>query len=250
MSLTSLATQILSWRPPQGDLELTSEEIHVWRAGLDQPPSAVESLLQILSPDERSRAGRFYFQKDRDHYIVARGVIRKLLGQYLGAEPERLRFCYNSYGKPALAPEIGGDSLKFNVSHSHGLATFAVTRGWELGVDLELIRPDFATMEIAEHFFSRWEIEALRALPPEARAQAFFNCWTRKEAYVKARGQGLSLPLDQFAVSLAPGEPAALLHVEGDPEEARRWSLRELHLDPGYAGAIAVRTSRPRPSES
>jgi 4'-phosphopantetheinyl transferase len=223
------------------------EEIQIWQVWLDQTPSAVKSLLQALSPDERRRAERFYFQKDRDHYIVTRGALRNILGHRLGVNPGYLQFCYNSYGKPALAPETVGKRLKFNVSHSHGLAILAVTGGREIGVDIELVRQDFSIMEIAQRFFSQREISALVALSPEARPEAFFNCWTRKEAYVKARGTGLSFPLDQFTVSLAPGEPAALLDVVGDSEEVGRWSLFQMPLSPGYVGAVAVQNNQDFP---
>jgi 4'-phosphopantetheinyl transferase len=163
-------------------------------------------------------------------------VLRAILGGYLNQGPECLSFCYNSQGKPAL----DGDAIRFNVSHSHGVALYAVTRGREVGIDIEHIRFDLAVAEIAERFFSRREVVMLRALPAEVQRQAFFLCWTRKEAYIKARGEGLSLPLDQFDVSLAPGEPAAVLGTQRDPSEASRWSLQELTPAPGYVAALAV----------
>ena len=178
---------------------------------LDQTQSQIQSFLHTLAADEQARAERFHFERDREHFIVARGVLRAILGRYLNRAPERLSFCYGAHGKPALAGEAGADAIRFNVSHSHGVALYAVTRGREVGIDLERIRFDLAVLEIAERFFSRREVATLRTLPTEAQRQAFFRCWTRKEAYIKARGEGLSLPLDQFDVSLAPGEPAALL---------------------------------------
>jgi 4'-phosphopantetheinyl transferase len=168
-------------------------------------------------------------------------VLRAILGRTLNRAPESLSFCYGSHGKPALAGESDGATIRFNVSHSHGIALYAVTRGRELGVDLEHIRFDLEVAEIAERFFSRREIAMLRTLPTELQCQAFFHCWTRKEAYIKARGEGLSLPLDQFDVSLIPGEPAALLGTQPDPSEASRWSVQELFPAPGYAAALAVR---------
>jgi len=139
-----------------------------------------------------------------------------------------------------LAGESGGDAIRFNMSHSHGEALYAVTRGREIGIDLEFIRCDLEVEQIAERFFSQCEIATLRALPVSLRKHAFFLCWTRKEAYIKARGQGLSLPLDQFDVSLIPGEPSALLSTQPDSDEALRWSLQELTPAPGYAAALAV----------
>jgi 4'-phosphopantetheinyl transferase len=200
----------------------------------------MQSFFHNLAADEQARAERFYFERDREHFIAARGVLRTILGCYLNRVPECLSFCYSSHGKPALAGEPGGDAICFNVSHSHGVALYAVTRGREVGIDLERIRFDVAVAEIAERFFSRREVAMLRALPTEVQHQAFFRCWTRKEAYIKARGEGLSLPLDQFDVSLAPGEPAAVLGTQRDPSEASRWSLQELTPAPDYVAALAV----------
>ncbi|HVG20211.1 MAG TPA: 4'-phosphopantetheinyl transferase superfamily protein [Blastocatellia bacterium] len=216
------------------------DEVHVWLLALDQSPPHVESLKAILSADERDRAGRFHFQKDHDHYVVARGTVRIILGRYLGMGADRLRFSYTYYGKPALEKEFGGESLRFNLSHSHGLALLAVTRDRELGVDIERIRAGISDEGIAERFFSDKEVRMLRGLPRELQDQAFFNCWTRKEAYIKARGEGLSMPLAVFDVSLIPGEPAALLETRLDPLESARWSLRELTAAPDFAAAIVV----------
>jgi 4'-phosphopantetheinyl transferase len=219
---------------------LDRDEVHVWRAALNLEKPRLHSLKQILSEDERARTERFYFEKDREHFIAARGLLRTILGRYLDQEPSELRFCYSRYGKPSLAASAGESALRFNISHAHGLALYAVTSGREIGIDLEHLRADFAGEDIAERFFSRREVEALRALPADMRQKGFFNCWTRKEAYIKARGEGLSLPLDKFDVSLAPGEPAALLSTPGDPREAARWSLRELEPGPGYVAALVV----------
>jgi 4'-phosphopantetheinyl transferase len=228
------------WCPPPGSLKAARDEVHVWLLALDQSPSHVRSLLPILSEDELNRANRFHFQKDHDHYVVGRGTLRMILGRYLGTEPDRLRFSYTYYGKPALEKEFEGESLRFNLSHSHGLALLAVTRDRELGVDIEWIRAGIVDEQIAERFFSEKEVGVLRGLPRDLQDQAFFNCWTRKEAYIKAKGEGLSMPLAIFDVTLVPGEPAALLETRGDPPEAARWSLRELITAPGFAAAIAV----------
>ena len=228
------------WPPPPGTLALESDEVHLWRATLDKRAALVKSLWQTLAADERAKADRFYFERDRKHFIVARGVLRDILGRYLNRAPDQLHFCYSGHGKPALAPESAGGTFRFNLSHSHGLALYAVTQGREIGVDLERIRPDLAIEEIAERFFSAREVAVLLALPERLRPEAFFNCWTRKEAYIKARGEGLTLPLDEFDVSLAPGEPAALLSVRANLHEAARWSLRELAPGPGYKAALAA----------
>jgi len=228
------------WVPPPDDLKLPDEEVHVWRAGLDLPTAQLERLHRVLSPDEQEKAARFHFEKDRQHFTAARGFLRMILGRYLGSDPGELRFSYNSYGKPSLAAEFSNPPLRFNLAHSHGLALFAFNRGRELGIDLESIRPDRATEEIAERFFAEAEVSALRSLPLEARVRAFFDCWTRKEAFIKARGMGLSLQLDKFAVTLRPGETPALLSVADDPEALSRWILRNLEPADGYAAALAV----------
>jgi len=214
--------------------------VHVWCAALDVPESQVRSLWDTLTADERQRAERYIFEKDRTHFVVARGLLRVLLGRYLRQDPPHLRFTYGPHGKPALATDTGRATLCFNVSHSHGLALYAVTRSREVGVDVERIRPEVAQEKIAERFFSPREVTVLRALPTPLQATAFFACWTRKEAYIKAKGEGLALPLDQFDVSLAPGEPAALLRTAWDPQEAACWTLQDLAPASGYRAAVAV----------
>jgi 4'-phosphopantetheinyl transferase len=228
------------WKLPTTNIALQNDEVHVWRAMLDQPPSLVKSLLRALAPDEQERSERFYFQKDRDAFIVARGVLRNILGRYVNLDPSQLRFCYSAFGKPSLAGMQNQIDLRFNLSHSHGVALFAVACSREIGVDVEQMRPDVATEQIARRFFSRVEVTALLSLPASLQAEAFFNCWTRKEAYIKARGEGFSLPLDKFDVSLVPGQPAALLGSRVDPEEVYCWSLTELTPGPGFAAALVV----------
>jgi 4'-phosphopantetheinyl transferase len=226
------------WQSPGVELRLPRHEVHVWRARLDLPQS-LAGFLATLAPDEKERAARFHFQKDRNHFIVARGLLRAILSRYLARRPEQLSFSYSAHGKPSLASEHGSD-VRFNVSHSHGMALFAFARGRDLGVDLEWVRADVAEEQIAERFFSACEVTALRALPAERQAEAFFNCWTRKEAYIKARGEGLSLPLNQFDVSLAPGEPAALLCTRLEADEVSRWSMTELAPGAGFKAALVV----------
>ena len=228
------------WRVAEPDIWLPDDEVHVWRESLKQPPSLVRALSSALSEDEQERAGRFYFQRDREHFIVARAMLRIILGRYLNMEPGQLSFCYSSYGKPYLAQENNREDLRFNLSHSGELALIAVTRGREIGVDIELIRQDVLEEKIADRFFSQLEAAMLRALPIDLQAEAFFNCWTRKEAYIKARGEGLSLPLDKFDVSLAPGEPAALLGIRIGSEEMSRWNMLELAVGAGYAAALVI----------
>ncbi len=195
-------------------------EVHVWRIPLECGDAALDRLRTFLADDERQRAERFYFEKDRRHFIAGRGALRSLVAGYLNRHPSQVRLAYTNYGKPLLAAEFGSTELRFNLSHSHGLALLAVTRGRDIGVDLEHIRANLDGEQLAERFFSPCEVAVLRSLAPELRREAFFQCWTRKEAYIKANGKGLSLPLDQFDVTLRPGEPAALMATHYDPAEA------------------------------
>jgi 4'-phosphopantetheinyl transferase len=234
----------LPWLPAPERPPLGHNEIHIWRAALNLEPVHIHDLRRSLSPDEQARADRFHFEKDQVQYIATRGILRFILGCYAGFKPSQLFFSYNPYGKPALINQPFKEKLCFNISHSHGLALYAVAKAREVGVDVERIEPEVARKTIAEQFFSRQEINDLRRLPPNLQPEAFFNCWTRKEAYIKARGKGLSIPLDEFDVSLVPGQPAALLHTRGDPEDVLRWSLRELVPGEGYAAAIAAEGHR------
>jgi 4'-phosphopantetheinyl transferase len=238
--LLAFVLPVSAWRAAPDALKLGRDEVHVWRATLDQVPSQTGIFLRTLAADERTRAERFYFQSDRERFVVARGILRAILGGYLNRAPESLSFCYGSRGKPALSPGSSQEAIGFNLSHSGNTVLYAVTRGREVGVDLELIRPQLSAERLAERFFSPREVDALRSLPADLRRHAFFLAWTRKEAYIKARGEGLSLPLNQFDVSLIPGEPAALLSAERDPQEILRWRLQELMPGPGYVAALAV----------
>src|SRR6267142_2484587 len=234
LSKTSSANNPASFISP---LELRADEVHVWLATLAE--HSVDSLRSLLTEDELARADRFHFAKDRNHYTVARGLLRKLLASYLVAEPAELRFSYAEKGKPALL-ESQRHSLNFNLAHSNGMAIFAFALGREVGIDLEFIRDDLADEKIAERFFSQSEIETLTKLPLELRKRAFFDCWTRKEAYIKARGEGLSMPLDEFDVSLAPGAEAALLRNHKEPGEVMRWSMQSLAVPAGFVAALVV----------
>lgn len=226
------------WQRAPRPVRLPRGEVHVWRASLIPPTRELHRLSRTLAPDEKQRAQRFHFAKDRDRFIAARGTLRALLGLYLDQPPEGFEFHYGPRGKPSL---IGAaSSLQFNVAHSHDLALYALTCDRDVGVDIEHLQSRISGDEIAERFFSSEEVAALRVLPPAQQQEAFFNCWTRKEAYLKANGEGIAFGLDKFTVSLAPGEPAALLSTLLDPAEADRWSICHLDPGPGYAGAVAV----------
>lgn len=227
------------WSSPPASLSLPSGAVHVWRASLAQSPGLQETLLHTLNEDERARADRFHFDQHRRRYVLARGFLRALLARYLEIEPEEICFAYGPYGKPSLAEEHGTSLLRFNVSHSHELAVYAFVQEHEIGIDVEYVKQEFAGEEIAQHFFSAYEVQTLMALPESERAAAFFRCWTRKEAYIKAIGNGLSHPLDEFDVTLAPDERAVLIRDHREDRATSRWSMFNLELD-GYAGAVVV----------
>ena len=228
------------WRIPPGDLDLAQDEVHVWRARLDLIGPGVQGLEHALSPDEVDRAKRYRSPDDRERFIIARGLLRALLGRYLNTPPAELRFYYGPNGKPTVVAPSSENGIHFNLSHAHNLALYAVARNRRLGIDLEYIRPIPEIGDIVERFFSTQEKAVFRVLAPDRQLEAFFRCWTRKEAYLKARGQGLALALDRFDVSMAKGEPARLLQVSGAPGEASRWSLCELLPAHGYVATLAV----------
>jgi 4'-phosphopantetheinyl transferase len=211
--------------------------VHVWRVGLEVPRADVARLAETLSEEERARAARFRSPEDGLRFTVAHGALRAILARYAGESAGGLVFHRNEYGKPALR---GATEVRFNLAHSHAVALVAVARGREVGVDLERVLPGVEPLEIAGSYFTRREVAALAALPPEHRVHAFYRCWTRKEAFVKALGMGLSRALDSFDVSLDADSHAGLLRRGEDPEEAARWRLRALAPAPGYVGAVAV----------
>jgi 4'-phosphopantetheinyl transferase len=219
-------------------------EMHVWHAWLDQPAVVVEQLHGLLAEDERARAASFHFDRDRGRYVVGRGLLRSLLAAYTGAAPRDLEFRYGEFDKPRLA----GTGPRFNISHSGAIALLVFVEGVEVGIDVELEGGDeFPRDRIAERFFSPAEVAALGALPAPERPRAFLRCWTRKEAFIKARGDGLSLPLDSFDVTLAPGEPAALLRTAWSEDEPSEWWLQDLSdRARSYVAAVALRGPAPR----
>jgi len=198
------------WSSPVAAPALPNNVVHVWRASLAVDPSALGRLKSTLAQNELERADRFTFDPDRNHFIAARGILRDVLGRYLQCAPQTIDFVYGARGKPAISSAGSRHPLCFNLSHSHGLAVIGIARERELGIDVEMIRPNFASEEIAERYFSAKEIVDLNKLPTEQRTDGFFLCWTRKEAYIKAKGDGLHIPLDSFDVSLASDRPATL----------------------------------------
>jgi len=215
-------------------------EVRIWCADLEPGPEAVDHLGALLSPDEQERAARFHFRRDAKRWIVARATLREILGACLGDDPRAVVLAHGKKGKPALAMRAGCLDLQFSLAHSAELGVYAVTVGCPVGVDVERLRAVPGMDQIAERAFSPEECAALRGLPEALRPTGFFNCWTRKEAYVKAVGLGLSYPLARFSVSLAPDEPARLRSVEIDPTHVETWTMTALAPRAGFVGAVVV----------
>jgi 4'-phosphopantetheinyl transferase len=232
---------VSTWSSPPEWPTLAPDDVQVWLIPIDPSPTTVEQLRHLLSADERVRADRFHFRSDSNRFTVARAFLRITLGKYLRTDPGDIEFDYSKYGKPCLAPFANESTqLKFNLAHSGNRALYAFTRGREIGIDLERITPQLAVEGIARRFFSTTEVKLLEAVAPHVRTQAFFNCWTLKEAFVKAKGVGISLPLNQFDVTFAPFAPVVLLRTRWNEAEALRWSLQTIDAGADYVGAIAV----------
>ncbi|HEU4904397.1 MAG TPA: 4'-phosphopantetheinyl transferase superfamily protein [Flavisolibacter sp.] len=219
---------------------VSSDQVHVWRIFLDVNVHEIESLLGHLSADEVSRASRFRFEKDKIRFIAAHGILRRILGHYLQQYPQKIRFAYAPNGKPILADGLNATTLSFNLSHSGGFALCAITLHRKVGVDIEFIRHDVAVEQIARRFFSQSEVRSLESMQKHELYETFYRYWTRKEAFLKATGDGLSLPMEKIDVSAISGKtlsPATLLRNE---KENVRWYVQDLFPGEGYTGAIAV----------
>jgi 4'-phosphopantetheinyl transferase len=218
---------------------IDDDAVHVWRARV--PPDAGSKRFQrVLTSDELAQAGRFRVASAHDQFVFRRATLRMLLSGCLDVDPNAIRFTQGPKGKPGISGPVNPSDLRFNLSHSRELVVIALARGRELGVDVERIRPEVETSDISRHFFSPREVAALEELPATLRTEAFYACWTRKEAFIKATGEGLSRDLRSFDVSVAPREPAALLATRDDPSERERWTLVNLEVDSDYFGALVV----------
>lgn len=226
-----------TWPAPPFWLVPLPGQAHIFRLPLDLPEARLEALRPLLDEAEQARAARYLFERDRRRFIAARGQVRQILGFCLERRPEDLRFSLSARGKPSLDEPT---CLRFNLSHSRSLGLLVVCAGQDVGIDLEAGRDEADTAGIARRFFTPGEAARLQALPEEQHRAAFYTCWTRKEAYLKGRGEGLAVSLSSFEVSFAPGEPPQVFTLpERTPDPD--WRLYDLRPGQGFAGALAVR---------
>ena len=227
------------WLSPPEPLSLPQNTVDVWRGIVDCPKGSLRDFWDILSKDEQERALRYKFPIHRDRYIAARGILRRILGRYITQGPQTFLFSLGPHGKPFLNKNNSA-SCKFNVAHSGDLALYAISYDLEVGIDVETHRDTIDYQSMISRILTEQEASQLWALSQEDRQAAFFSCWTKKEAYLKARGNGLIFPMKQIAVGVATKQPSSLLEVHGDPGEATRWSLKELLPGPGYSAAVVA----------
>ena len=228
------------WTTPPNNPVLEANAVHVWRATLDAGETYALSAREMLSRDERARADRFLRPEHGRRFTLGRAVLRALIARYVDTTPGSLVFTYNEQKKPSLKDDFAKEKLQFNVSNSGGIGLFAFTRNRAIGVDVEAIEEGLELEKIARRYFSPFEVEQLFGLPENKRVNAFYQCWTRKEAYIKARGGGLAIPLNSFDVSLVPGQTPRLLRSDDLAVPLGIWNLRELKPAEHFAGALAV----------
>lgn len=229
----------LIWTVATTHPNLSTDQVHVWRIELNRPETERERLWPLLSPEEKQQADRFHFPNGKNHYVVCRGTVRLILAGYLQINPSEVRFQVGPFGKPSLKI-ASRTKVEFNVSHSHGLALLAVSAGRPLGVDLEQVRVMDTYEQIAVRYFSPIEVKRLRQMADHEKPEAFFSCWSRKEAFVKATGQGISYGLDQFSVPLSLHDPNARFVPIDCPHETTRWRMCTLIPAPNFVGAIVA----------
>ncbi len=242
-----------NWSIPPSAPTLVPGQVHLWRVALDQSLERFKGITASLSPDELAQASKFAFEIHRRRYLISHSFLRSVLASYLGCPLQAIQYSLGLHGKPALTadsnkagnPPGNLTDLHFNMAHSHELAILGVALGGEIGVDVEHHRRSVNYEKLAAYSFSPRESAVLLALPKEQREIAFYNAWTRKEAYLKALGDGLARPLDSFDVSLAPGEAPRLLHVDQSPDEPGRWSFCSFIPQPNYTAAVAIEEQGP-----
>ncbi len=235
-----VASLMQNWENAPDRVALGENEVHIWRTSLLRTAGEYRQLQTFLDENELAHAQSFFSIEKRWHWVAARGTLRFLLGMYLRTYPAQLTFCYNAHGKPDLGDEWQQEHIRFNLSHSTGLALYAFVRRRQIGLDIERVRASVRHMRLAQQKFAPGEYETLQRLSPAEQQQAFFTCWTRKEAYLKARGEGMAYGLRSFEVSLKPGEPAVLLVNHLDPFECQRWSIKDILPGEDYVGTLIV----------
>jgi 4'-phosphopantetheinyl transferase len=224
--------------PPE-TVRLESNQIHVWSAVLSDFESELPRFQAMLSSAERTKAERFRFSKDRNHYVIRHGILRVILGRYLEQRPAEIDFSYGRFGKPEIKGDLVNGGPTFNHSHSGDLALYAVTRACPIGLDVEYVRPIPHFEEIASQFFSHREAKMMMALSTDCRLEGFFACWTRKEAFLKATGDGIGEGLAKVEVTLTPWEEPRILRITGESQARPEWQLRSFSPAPGYLAAVA-----------
>ncbi len=217
---------------------LKRDEIHVYSVDFTSVIECLDDFDKILSDEEKNRAARFHFEKDRNNFVLSRGILKSILAHYLQKKPQDIIFQFNDYGKPFLT-EV--DEMEFNISHSKDKLLLAFSRNISLGIDIEFMNDDFAKGDIAEKFFSPVEVSILNELPNDLKVEGFYNCWTRKEALIKGIGKGLSIPLDSFDVELIPGRIPRIFDMRFDNMEKGKWEIINLDLYKDYKSAVALR---------
>lgn len=227
-----------TWEIPSIFPPLNSQEVHVWFVQLDSSNIDINYLFSLLTIEERNRALRFHFVKDKNNFIVARGLLRILLSEYLNKDPQAIEFHYNQYGKPFLNDNL---NLQFNLSHCHNVALFTFVQYYEIGIDIESNTRQIEIDEIAQRFFSEGEYQLLKSLEGDNKRKAFFNGWARKEAFLKALGQGLSYSLAKVEFTLLPEQPAKFLAIHDNEQDINDWSVHELNPVQDYAAALVVK---------
>ncbi len=229
-----------SWLVPSSFPTLNENEVHIWRASLDVADDQLAKFRATLSPDECERADRFIRKVHGDRFTASCGILRLLLSRYLDIDAKEIGFEYGKHGKPSIGKRGNAIDLRFNLSHSGDVAVFAFAVGRELGVDIEAPKASHDFPAMAKRYFSHEEVDALFALPEEKFQDTFYACWTRKEAYIKARGEGVSFALNKFAVSVEPGEQPRLLFSKLAPEDIHRWVFHNIRPEADVVGALAI----------
>ncbi len=231
---------MIQWLPSPDKLSIASEEVHIWQADLNLPWSKIEQLQQTLSPEEQQRADRYRFDRDRQHFIAGRGILRQILSNYVNYNPSKLQFTYSQKGKPSLLTDNFPGKLEFNLSHSRGKALYAIACNRKIGIDLEYIRP-VEVQNLAKRFFCPAEYHALTQLPKPQQEAAFFHAWTCKEAYLKATGEGI-VGLEQVEVSIHCDRPAKIVKIAGNAQAASSWQIEKISINSGYMAALVMQS--------